>query len=47
MPKPFYTICAPVSNTVDTIPLSIESDLGQICEDWQRIIADDYSAHGT
>lgn len=47
MIKPFFSICIPVYNMVDTIRLSIESVLQQTCGDWELIIVDDCSSDGT
>ena len=47
MPQPFFSICIPVYNMVDTVRLSIESVLHQTCGDWELIIVDDCSTDGT
>lgn len=47
MNKPFFSICIPVYNMVDTVGLSIESVLQQTCGDWELIIVDDCSTDGT
>lgn len=47
MNKPFFSICIPVYNMVDTISLSIESVLQQTCDNWELIIVDDCSTDGT
>jgi len=45
--SPFFSICIPVYNMVDTIQLSIDSVLQQTCTDWELIIVDDCSTDGT
>jgi glycosyltransferase involved in cell wall biosynthesis len=47
MNKPFFSICIPVYNMVDTIGLSIQSVMQQTCGDWELIIVDDCSTDGT